>query len=568
MALLQAVVTALLALTIAPGFLLHFDVTPKVAVLLAGTAALLAVAARGPGLPRGPRLLAALLLLNAVSLAVSTAFSSNRALSLDGSTWRCFGAVAEGVAMLFAWLVALQATGRPDGARTVLRGIAIGGMMSAAYGMARPPGTLGGADTLAVWLLLTVFLSLALARMETHRGWRWLALMAAALALVAMALTGSGAAWLGLLAGGAMGLSWSGFRRPQKAIAAAAVVVICGIGFGVSPPGRQMPPLLWRDSLPMALKRPAAGYGPEVFLARFPPFESRALARADPDGVFQSPPNILLDALVSQGVPGLLVLCGLCAAGFAAAWRLRRTQPAVAGCLAAALAAGIVSQQFSAFTVPTAVLFLTTIALLAGLATEAGTPRRSVALAGAAPVLAVALLYMAVRLTMADHALALTGRAIAAGDFRAAVAAYQNYWSWHLPGPSADLWYSRSWMDVARKTVDVGVLEQAMEISGQAAERAAEAAEEPSAAWLNLAQIAALHNECDGTEANLRRAIAANPNWYQPHWMLAQQLRLMSRLDEAGTEAALALELAGGKHPEVARTLQDIRQRQAGSHAP
>jgi tetratricopeptide (TPR) repeat protein len=114
-------------------------------------------------------------------------------------------------------------------------------------------------------------------------------------------------------------------------------------------------------------------------------------------------------------------------------------------------------------------------------------------------------------------------------------------------------------MEVARSTSDIGVLEQAMEIAEQAAERATESAGEPSAAWYNLAQISALHQDYDAAENAMRRAIAVRPNWFQPHWMLAQQLRLQSRLEEAEKEAAVAAQLDNGHHPEVAKTLADIR---------
>jgi O-antigen ligase len=607
MALFQAVVIGLLALIITPGYLFYFDVTPKVAVLLVGTAGVLVLAARGRVSPRGPRLFATLLVLNAGSLAVSTAFSTNRNLSMYGSTWRCFGALVQGAAMLFAWLVAWQCTGRPGRVRVVLRGVSITGIVCAGYGIAqyfgwdpllpqatyrigegvwsivRPPGTLGYASYFATWLLLTVFLSLALAKMETHRVWRGVARSAAALALAAMAMTGTRAALLGLLVGGAVWLFWSGFRLPRRAVIATVVVILCGAGFYYSPPGLQLRsrsrwfsedpwggarPLLWRDSFLMALQRPAAGYGPEVFLAEFPQYESKALAKAYPDFVHESPHNILLDALVAQGIPGFLLLCGLCAAGMAAAWRLKRLKASAAEWLAAALAAGIVSQQFTAFTVPTAVLFLIVIALTAGLATEAGTPRRSPVLAGVAPLLVLTLLYLTLRLTMADHALAATKRLLDSGNLRATTAEYEAYSFWHLSGPAADLWYSRSWLEVARKTQDIDVLGQAMAIAEQAAARSTKGAEEPFAAWYNLAQISALQDNFEATESSLRQAIAAHPNWFKPHWMLAQELQMVFRLDEAEKEGALAVELDGGQHAEVARTLLDVRARQAESHLP
>ena len=73
-------------------------------------------------------------------------------------------------------------------------------------------------------------------------------------------------------------------------------------------------------SLRWAARRPL-GYGPEVFTAAFPRFESAALARAYPDFLHESPHNIFLDAWVSQGIPGLLILAGFCWIGLTAAWR-------------------------------------------------------------------------------------------------------------------------------------------------------------------------------------------------------------------------------------------------------
>jgi hypothetical protein len=391
-----------------------------------------------------------------------------------------------------------------------------------------------------------------------------------------MVLTGTRAALLGLLAGGIAWLWWSGFRVPRRVIAVLALLSICAAAFYFSPAGLQMRsrtrwfvedpwggarPLLWRDSLAMGIKRPLAGYGPEVFLGAFPLFESKALAKAYPDFVHESPHNIFLDALVSQGLPGLLLLGGLCAAGFLAAWKLKQAQPSTAAWLAAALAAGIVSQQFTAFTMPTAVIFLTTIALAAGLATEGGAPRGNTILSFAAPLLAIGMVYLAVRVVMADHTLEATRRLIDSGNLRAATAKYEEYWFWHLPGTGADIWYSRSWMDIARKSQDKNVEEQALAIAAQSAMRATEDAEEPFAAWYNLAQISAQRDDYRTTETSLWRAIGDHPNWFKPHWLLAQELHLVGREEEAEQQAALAVELDGGHHPEVAQTLQEIRGR-------
>jgi hypothetical protein len=88
--------------------------------------------------------------------------------------------------------------------------------------------------------------------------------------------------------------------------------------------------------------------------------------------------------------------------------------------------------------------------------------------------------------------------------------------------------------------------------AGQAATRDSE---EPFNARYNLAGIYALENDAAGAEHSLREAIAANPNWFKPHWTLVQLLRLEGRIREASSEAALAARLDGGKHPEVSSVL-------------
>jgi Tfp pilus assembly protein PilF len=92
-----------------------------------------------------------------------------------------------------------------------------------------------------------------------------------------------------------------------------------------------------------------------------------------------------------------------------------------------------------------------------------------------------------------------------------------------------------------------------------AAIRSTRNAEEPQNAWLNLAFFYGRQNDFPHTESALRAAIRAAPNWYKPHWLLAQVLRAGGRLPEASAEAALAADLDGGKDAEVTRTLAEIR---------
>ncbi len=571
MLMVQAAALALIALILTPGLLFYFDVSPKLVVLLVASGVSL--------VPLRRSRFAILVMFTFVSLAISTVLSSNPSLSFYGARWRQYGALAQTAVLIFAWGLYAQA-GRTD---AVLRVVSLGGALTAVYGIVqylgwdpilpaaayhigegiwtivRPPSTLGYVSYFATWLLFVVFLSLALPGR--------FAKVCTVLALIATLLTGSRAAFLGLAAGGVV---WCGMRTRfpwRQAVGWMAGALVAVVVLYLSPVGQPLRgrarwfaedpwggarPLLWRDSLRMGLARPLAGHGPETFRSAFPHYESVALARAYPDFAHESPHNIFLDALVGQGILGVLLLGAWCALGFGAAWKIRGKHPELAACLAGALAAGVVSQQFTVFTIPTAVIYFATIAMAAGLADACedvpAKPVRRFAIG-------LPLLYFAVRLALADHALALVQHDLAAGNFAAAAAHYEE------SGQTSDLWYSRALLAAAQKAPNIGDRLQALYRASQAGERATRTAEDPFNAWYSLSSIRAAQNNAAGTEQCLRAAIAAHPTWFKPHWTLAQVLYLESRKDEALREAELAADLDGGKHPEVARTLQEIRVR-------
>jgi O-antigen ligase len=592
MRLLQAVTIGLIALTITPGYLFYYDVTPKVVVLLVATAILLAA-----GAVRGVSTrFSALILLNLTSLALSTAFSTHPGLSLMGTNWREFGLIPQAAALLFAWSVA----GHRENTRMVLRGIAICGAAAGAYGIAqyfgwdpflpasayhigegkwtivRPPGTLGYASYFATWLAMSAYLSLALETMETAAVWRWTVRAAAAICAIAMVLTGTRAALLGLAAGGVIWLYLRGFRITRQIVAGAAAVTLLATAFYFSPAGWNLRSrtrwfsedrsgggraLVWRDTLRMASHRLAAGYGPEVYTAEFARFESPEVAAAYPDFEWESPHNMFLDVLAAQGIFGFAALLALCAAGFVAAFRTRTGESPY---LAAALTAGLVSQQFTVFTIPTAVIIYTTIGLLGG--ARSSLRGRHLKLPGkleyvVAAMLSLALTYCAVRLTVADSALAWTQRALQASDAATAATEYARYERWRFPGASADLWYSRAALQLAQNTQLPMPRLQALIQAQAAASRAPAAASDPFEAWYNLSAFDAMNNDSAAVERDLRASIAARPNWFKPHWTLARLLALQSRREEAQREATLAVALDGGKDAEVTQTLTDIGMR-------
>jgi len=320
---------------------------------------------------------------------------------------------------------------------------------------------------------------------------------------------------------------------------------------------------LWRDSLSMAGHRLPLGYGPEVYTAAFPAYESARLARQYPDFSYESPHNMLLDALIAQGIPGLLAICALCWTGFRAA---RRAKHPAGLLLACALAAGVISQQFTVMTVPTALLILVVAALgvaMDGAGSQAAAGRLvtknnrlSYVVAGIASSV---FLVVAARLGAADFFLAETQRDLNGGRIREAAGSFAQHERWRLPGTSADLWYSRASVMAAQASgLDAGTRLFALAQYGSGALKAPRTAEEPFDAWYNASQYFALRNDAAGMEQALRAAIAARPNWFKPHWALAKLLALEHRLPEADGEAALARDLDNGAHAEVASTYREI----------
>lgn len=611
MALLLALIMALIPLAIAPGWFFYFDVTPKIVLLLLGTAAAAVWWAAGTGgaslyrASREARWFVLALGGMAVSLTVSTLLSVNPALSLGGSNWRHWGLVTQLAALAFAALAAAGCAGRPDRLRVMLRAISVSGLASSVYGIAqyfgwdplldargyhagegvytivRPPATLGHADYFANWLVLAVFAGAATAVSEQQARWRRLGWTAAGVSSVAMILSGTRAAMLGCLAGAVLLMLWRGIHVTRRAVVAALAIVAGAAIFYFSPAGAMLRArvhwaleepaggarlLLWRDSLRMAASRWPAGYGPETFIPSFALHQSRDLSRAYPDFYHESPHNIFIDGLVSQGLGGC-VLLALVAVGLAAAWRERRN-PA-AGALAAALVAMTISEQFACFTLPTALAYYAAVAMLVSLTVPvvrailpaAGFLAGGTRLWRMAVVVPCAgtLVFFGVRLCMAETLLNATSRDLDAGQLSAAANHYAEYQKWRWPGAGADLWYSRRLAQIAGSHAERVTRVQAFHQAGLAAQRATRTTEAKFNAYYNLAAFYARQNDFARTEQCLRAAISYAPNWFKTHWMLAQVLEAGSRLGEAAAEAATAAALDGGKHPEVTGTLEHIQ---------
>jgi O-antigen ligase len=415
----------------------------------------------------------------------------------------------------------------------------------------RPPATLGHAAYFATYLLYAAFGGAALVNEESEepeKPWKIGAITASVLAMFAIVLSGTRAALVGFVIGAIFvvlrqKLSW----RMVAGVGAIAVLIV---GFYVSPAGERLRArvfwssedpyggsrlFLWRDSLRMSTHRLLLGYGPETFAVEFPKHQSIELARQFPDFYSESAHNIFLDALTAKGIFGiatLLALTALC---------LRYARGPIGG----AFVAMLVAQQFTTFTLPTELYFyLCAALLLSDFEVEKMVPARREWWPSA---FAIPFLGMAIYLGTGDALLASARRALDRNDFDAAWALQERARTWNM---TADVYFSRRYFNISNERARVYAQASAL--------RAAQTADDRQNALTNLAAFQSPSGDAAAVERTLRAAVAAAPNWYKSHWLLAQVLWLEGRIPEARAEAQAAVDRGGGRHPEVRATLDGL----------
>ena len=599
---LVLMLVAVLPLLILPGILFHYDITPKVA-LLALTSA---IALAGPrAIPnaitalwgrKSGRWLFGLALGQMLWLGFSTALSSRPWFSLLGANWRRMGVVTTLSLVVVIILASAQFCEHSEGITRTLRAFSIAAIAASSYGIlqyfdidpfqtvaayhaqagdstiTRPPGTLGHADFFGWWLATAFFCAIAMERTEIGR-WRLVSRAACVLSGVAIVFTGTRSAMLAVLAGFVfLAVRTRHFRFRGKQLSVAVLLTTLLTIFYFSPAGTRLRarvrwsadeplggarPLLWRDSLRMAATRPLTGFGPETFASDFPLYQSTDLARLFPDFYHESPHNTALDALTSEGIPGMIFAMAWIGLGaYAASRPVLRESPLVAP-LTAALLASCVASMFTAITLGP--LFATgiVVAILVALVPVVGRPRLTVnpaaARAAAVPI-ALCLAAYGVALLTSDFSLAVFQRSRGGDE----VGAYNSLVRTELPGAGEDLYCARRLMDAYGTIANPASRAECWRAASAAAVRATNSDDNPPNAWYNLALFAALRNDPEGVEKALKSASALAPNWFKPHWALAKMLALAGNRAGARHEAERASFLDGGKDAEVTETLRNL----------
>jgi O-antigen ligase len=596
MPILLAVLAGLLPLLITPGLLFHYDITPRVAML----ALIVAIASmRATDVARGVsallsrragRWLCAVAAIQIVWLGVSTAISERPWVSLLGSSWRRMGLLTTVALVLCAVLVAGDCLLKTEGVRVILRATAVAAILASIYGIGqyfdidplqtasayhahagdsvivRPPGTMGNADFFAWWLAVALFCAVGLASVDTGI-WRWFGRTAVLLSGLAIIFTGTRSAILGVFAGFVVFALSAGIKF-RAAHAATALALVTGLaGFYFSPAGTRMRarvqwsvseplggarPLLWRDSMRMVIDRPLTGFGLETFGVKFPRYQSTDLARLLPSFYQESPHNMAVDALTSEGIPGLLLGLSWLTVGGYAVFRAGRSKSTPARKLAPVLASGLmassVAAMFSAAICGPLIASALVLAMLVALTPEDRATAPTVSIltirAIAAPV-SLCLTAYAVLLIVSDFTLTRFERAPGPAAYRLVVGAA-------MPGAAEDLYCSRRLAETCATESECAAAML------DAAGRATRTADNPSNAWYNLAILTAARNDPAPVEHALREAVVMAPNWFKPHWTLATLLALTGHRPEARREAKLAAFLDAGQDAEVVQTFREL----------
>jgi tetratricopeptide (TPR) repeat protein len=127
-----------------------------------------------------------------------------------------------------------------------------------------------------------------------------------------------------------------------------------------------------------------------------------------------------------------------------------------------------------------------------------------------------------------------------------------------LPGAADDLYASRMLQLQCQKRTDLASYVGCTQQTLQAAARALHTDDDLANAWYNVAMLSAVQRNLAGARQGLEEAGKASPNWFKPHWTLANLLSLSGQKSEARMQAERAAYLDANRDPEVVETLTKL----------
>jgi len=263
-----------------------------------------------------------------------------------------------------------------------------------------------------------------------------------------------------------------------------------------------------------------------------------------------------------MGFPGLILLFGSLVLGLSASFRAT-CNPACAIGLSGGLLGVFVSQQFTTFEISTALLFNLTIAFLVAMSISEMNPRpvirsRADCLPSLVAPLGALFLVIGADLTCIDACWASVQRSFSASHIQQAMRGFEFTRRLMPSEPGMDLWYSRTLLAAFAGVTDKNLRSEIWAQSLESGQRAATTSVDRPNALYNLAFLYSIDGDMQAAEAAGRQAVASDPNWFKPHWLLAEILFASGRFDEAKREVRLAADLNGGKNVEVLEAMRRI----------
>ncbi|TMD93340.1 MAG: hypothetical protein E6I73_00590 [Chloroflexi bacterium] len=274
------------------------------------------------------------------SALLSTIAGVNVNVGLFGNYTRYDGLLTLITYAALFWL-AVQALKDGEDARGLLRAMLVGAylvallaigqwMLDKLHGVAIPRayGTIGNANVLGAYLVMLMGYAYYELSRPRQAGSRLIAANALCLLGLALLLTVSQSAWLGLAAAAVVLVAGGQFRalprRWQIGSVAAVVAVLAAaapiIGSRSTDIAQRIG--IWGDTLRLIASRPLVGYGPDTFGLVYPRFQSAewVLGYAQIDKAHAE----LLQVAATQGLVGLAILLWIMAVFVMTLWRQRR----------------------------------------------------------------------------------------------------------------------------------------------------------------------------------------------------------------------------------------------------